>query len=124
MRFEAPAGRLDPGEGPDDVAGDQGQLGAPPLLPSRGQRGSPLPDGGVVPRLLLLAARSGRGRTASRLPALPAGGGEVQARVDRVHRRALAELLGATGAPAHPRRGRRLEGRRGLSRSRLYVVLR
>lgn len=97
MRFEAPAGRLDPGKWADDVAGDQGQLGAPHLLPSRGrQRGSPLPDSGVVPgrlHLLLLAVQSGRGRAASRLFALPAGGGEVQARVGGVDREAFAELL-------------------------------
>lgn len=96
MRFEAPAGRLDPGEGPDHMAGDHGQLGAPHLLPTRGQRGSPLPDRGVVPgRLLLrlLAVQGGRGRDASRLSGLPAGGGEVQARVDGVDREAFAELL-------------------------------
>lgn len=97
MGYEAPAGRLDPGEGADDVAGDHGQLGAPHLLPSRGQRGGPLPDGGVVPGrglLLLLAAKSGRGRRdAGRLSALPAGGGEVQARVEGVDREAFAEQL-------------------------------
>lgn len=96
MRFKAPAGRLDPWEGADDVSGHHGQLGAPHLLPSGGQQRRLLSDGGVVTGrrlLLLLAVLSGRGRPAGRLSALPAGGGEVQARVVGVDREAFTELL-------------------------------